>query len=71
MTAVRYWNEVVDQIVRLYATVVGATFVLIYKILRHLHTAVIVDDYLDSENIALIEWTAYSSDLSPIEESMG
>ncbi|GBM63718.1 hypothetical protein AVEN_72991-1 [Araneus ventricosus] len=31
------------------------------------HSAAIVDDFLESEGIARMEWTTYSPDLNPIE----
>ncbi|GFT57004.1 transposable element Tcb1 transposase [Trichonephila clavipes] len=46
VTAVRYRDDVLEPIVRLYAAVVGSTFVLIDNNARP-HGADIVDDYLD------------------------
>ncbi|GFV66945.1 transposable element Tcb1 transposase [Trichonephila clavipes] len=51
VTAVRYRDDVLEPIVRLYAAVVGSTFVLIDNNARP-HGADIVDDYLVSEGIA-------------------
>ncbi|GFT39331.1 transposable element Tcb1 transposase [Trichonephila clavipes] len=51
VTAVRYRDEVLEHIVRLYAAAVGLTFVLMNDNARP-HRADIVDDYLESEGIA-------------------
>ena len=51
---------------RLYAAAVGPTFVLMDDNARP-HRADIVDDYLESEGIARMEWPAYSPNLNPIE----
>ncbi|GFW49832.1 transposable element Tcb1 transposase [Trichonephila clavipes] len=64
--AVRYRDEVLEPIVRLYAPAVGSTFVLMDDNTRP-HRAGIVDDYLESKGIARMAWPAYSSDLNPIE----
>ncbi|GFV64276.1 transposable element Tcb1 transposase [Trichonephila clavipes] len=64
--AVRYRDEVLEPIVRLYAAAVGSTFVLMDDN-AHPHRADIVDDYLESEGTARIVWPTYSPDLNPIE----
>ncbi|GFX36944.1 transposable element Tcb1 transposase [Trichonephila clavipes] len=66
VTAVRYRDEVLEPIVRLYAAAVGPTFLLMDDNTRP-HRADIVDDYLESEGIACMAWPAYSPDLNPIE----
>ncbi|GFX85805.1 transposable element Tcb1 transposase [Trichonephila clavipes] len=66
VTAVRYRDEVLEPIVRLYAAAVGITFVLMDDNARP-HRADIVDDYLGSEGIARMAWPAYSPDFNPIE----
>ncbi|GFW32991.1 transposable element Tcb1 transposase [Trichonephila clavipes] len=66
VTAVRYRDEVLEPIVRLYAAAVGLTFVLMDDNARP-HRADIVDDYLESQWIARMAWEVYSSDLNPIE----
>ncbi|GFW12492.1 transposable element Tcb1 transposase [Trichonephila clavipes] len=66
VTALRYRDEILEPIVRLYAVAVGPTFVLMDDNAR-LHRADIVDDYLESEGIACMAWPAYSPDLNPIE----
>ncbi|GFX45083.1 transposable element Tcb1 transposase [Trichonephila clavipes] len=66
VTAVRYRDEVLEPIVRLYAAAVGPTFLLMDDN-AHSHRADIVDDYLESQGIARMVWPAYSPDLNPIE----
>ncbi|GFU68832.1 transposable element Tcb1 transposase [Trichonephila clavipes] len=66
VTAVRYRDEVLEPIVRLYAAAVDPTFVLMDDNARP-HRADIIDDYLESERIALMAWPAYSQDLNTIE----
>lgn len=50
----RYWDEVIETIVRLYATVVGPAFVFIDDNERP-HRAHIIDEYLESERIDLMD----------------
>ncbi|GFX45149.1 transposable element Tcb1 transposase [Trichonephila clavipes] len=66
VTAVRYRDEILEPIVRLYAAAVGPTLVLMDDNARP-HRADIVHDYLESEGIARIVWPAYLPDLNPIE----
>ncbi|GFV70422.1 transposable element Tcb1 transposase [Trichonephila clavipes] len=66
VTAVRYRDEVLEPIVRLYAAAVGPTFVLMDDN-AHPHRADIVDDYLESEVIARMAWPTYSPDPNPIQ----
>ncbi|GFU03792.1 transposable element Tcb1 transposase [Trichonephila clavipes] len=51
VTIVRYQDEILEPIVRLYAAVVDTTFVLMDDNARP-HRADIVEDYLESEGIA-------------------
>ncbi|GFU76703.1 transposable element Tcb1 transposase, partial [Trichonephila clavipes] len=51
VTAVRYQDEVLEPVVRLYAAAVGPNFVLMDDNARP-HRADIGDDYLESEGIA-------------------
>ncbi|GFX58225.1 transposable element Tcb1 transposase [Trichonephila clavipes] len=53
VTAVRNTDEVLEPIVRLYAAAIGPAFVLMDNNARP-HRADIVDDYLESERIALM-----------------
>ncbi|GFT68272.1 transposable element Tcb1 transposase [Trichonephila clavipes] len=66
VTAVRYLEEVLEPIVRLYTAAVGPTFVLMDDNTRR-HRADIVDGYLESEGTARMAWPAYSPDFNPIE----
>ncbi|KFM67774.1 Sodium- and chloride-dependent GABA transporter 1, partial [Stegodyphus mimosarum] len=66
LTAVRYRDEVLQPIVRLYAAAVAPTFVLTDDNTRP-HRADIVGGYLESEGIGRMAWPAYSPDLNPIE----
>ncbi|GFT96696.1 transposable element Tcb1 transposase [Trichonephila clavipes] len=67
VTAVRFRDEVLEPIVRMYAKAVGPIFVLM-DIMHVPHRADIVDYYLESEGIARMAWPAYSPDLHPIEK---
>ncbi|GFU72358.1 transposable element Tcb1 transposase [Trichonephila clavipes] len=66
VTAVRYRDEVLEPILRLYVAAVGPTFVLMDDNARP-HRADIVHDYLESEGIAHMACPAYSPNLNPIE----
>ncbi|GBN67818.1 hypothetical protein AVEN_36462-1 [Araneus ventricosus] len=66
MTAVRYRDEVLDAIMKLYAAAFGPSFVLMDDSASP-YRAAFVDDFLESEGIAHMEWPAYSPDLNPIE----
>ncbi|KFM63017.1 Transposable element Tc3 transposase, partial [Stegodyphus mimosarum] len=59
-------TAVLEHIVRLYAAAVGFNFVLMDDNARP-HRADIVDDYLESEGIARMAWSAYSADHNPVE----
>ncbi|GFW65727.1 transposable element Tcb1 transposase [Trichonephila clavipes] len=67
VTAVRYREEILEPIVRLYAAAVGPAFVLM-DANAHPHRVDIVDDYMESEGIVRMAWQAYSPDLNPIEK---
>ena len=70
MTAVRYRDEVLEPIVRLYAAAVSPAFVLMDDNARP-HRAALVDDYLDGEGVALMEWQTYSPNHNAIENLSG
>ncbi|XP_023244780.1 uncharacterized protein LOC111642644 [Centruroides sculpturatus] len=64
--AVRYQDEVLEPIVKLFAAAVGPGFVLMDDNARP-HRAALVDDYLENEGFMRMDWLAYSQDLNPIE----
>ncbi|GFY23084.1 putative DD41D transposase [Trichonephila clavipes] len=66
LTIARYRDEGLEHIVRLFASAVGPTFVLMDDNARP-HRADIVDDYLEREGIARMAWLAYSTDFNRIE----
>ncbi|GFX74131.1 transposable element Tcb1 transposase [Trichonephila clavipes] len=66
VTAVRYRDEALGPILRLYVAAVGPIFVLMDDNARP-NKADIVDDYLKSEGIARLAWPEYSPYLNPIE----
>ncbi|GFT37257.1 transposable element Tcb1 transposase [Trichonephila clavipes] len=66
VTAVRYREEVLEPIVRLYTAAVGPTFVLMDDNACP-HRADIVDDDLESEGVKRMAWPAYSPDLNTVE----
>ncbi|GBM77702.1 hypothetical protein AVEN_80305-1 [Araneus ventricosus] len=66
VTVVRHRDENLDPIVKLHAAAVGPSFVLMDDNARP-HRAAIVDDFLESERIAGMEWPAYSPDINAIE----
>ena len=63
---VQYRDEVLEPIVRLCTAAVSLTFVLMDDKACP-HRAAIIDDYLESEGIALMAWPVYSPDLNAIE----
>ncbi|GFX70869.1 transposable element Tcb1 transposase [Trichonephila clavipes] len=65
VTIVRYQDEILKPIVRLYTAAVDTTFVLMDDNARP-HRAHIVEDYLESEGIARRVLPAYSPDINPI-----
>lgn len=66
VSTVHYQDEVLHPTVRFYTEAVGFTFVLMIDNVRS-HRAIIVDDYLESQMIASMEWPEYSPKLNPIE----
>lgn len=59
-------DEVLKTAVRFYAAAVDPAFVLMDDS-AHLHGVVLLEDYLEGEEIELKDWPAYSSDRNPIE----
>ena len=64
--AVWYRDKALEPIVSFNAAEVGPTFVLMDDN-AHPHRAAIVNDFLESEEIACMAWPAYSPDFNPIE----
>lgn len=60
-TVARCWNENPDPNVTLYIVAVKSAFVLMDDNTR-LYTAVSIEDNLECESIARMDWSAYSSD---------
>ncbi|GFY07127.1 transposable element Tcb1 transposase [Trichonephila clavipes] len=59
-------DVILEQHVRLYRDAMGAEFLLLDDNVRP-HRANIVDEFLQSEDITHMDWSAYSPDLNPIE----
>ncbi len=66
LTAVRYRDEVVEPVVRPFAGALGQDFVLMHDNARP-HTARVAQAYLEQEGIDVMEWSARSPDLNPME----
>ncbi|GFW97183.1 transposable element Tcb1 transposase [Trichonephila clavipes] len=66
MTGHIYRDVILEQHVRLFRGVMSAEFLLMDDNARP-HRANIVDESLQSEDIARMDWPAYSPDLNPIE----
>ncbi|GFW08621.1 transposable element Tcb2 transposase [Trichonephila clavipes] len=66
MTGHIYRDVILEQHVRLFRGVIGAEFLFMDDNAR-LHSATIVDECLQSEDITRMDWPAYSSDLKLIE----
>ena len=73
MTIVRYRDEVLNPIVKLCAVMlcetlhtVGLPFVLMEDNVRP-YRAATVDDFLESEATAFMEWPIYSRDFNPVK----
>ncbi|GBN69017.1 Transposable element Tc1 transposase [Araneus ventricosus] len=65
-TGVRYRDEILEPYVRLFRGAVGPEFILIDDNSRP-HRALLVDEFLESEDIRRTDWPARSPDLNPIE----
>ncbi|GBN10985.1 hypothetical protein AVEN_13649-1 [Araneus ventricosus] len=66
VTGVRYRDEILEPYVRLSRGAVGPEFILMDDNARP-HRALLVDEFLESEDIRWMEWPARSPDLNPIE----
>ncbi|GFU35951.1 transposable element Tcb2 transposase [Trichonephila clavipes] len=66
VTAQRYRDEVLEPYVRLFRGAVGPDFICMDDN-TPCHRAVLIDDFLETENIQRISWPANSPDLNPIE----
>ncbi|GFU73614.1 transposable element Tcb2 transposase [Trichonephila clavipes] len=66
MTDHIYRDVILEQHARLFRGAMGAEFLFMYDNFRP-PRANIVDECLQSEDITSMDWTAYSSDLNPIE----
>ncbi|GFU34690.1 transposable element Tcb2 transposase [Trichonephila clavipes] len=66
VTAQRYRNEVLEPYVRLFRGAVGPDFIFMDDN-APCHQAVLIDDFLEMENIQRMSWLANSPDLNPIE----
>ncbi|GBM79832.1 hypothetical protein AVEN_127149-1 [Araneus ventricosus] len=66
VTGVRYRNEILEPYVHLFTGAVGPEFILMDDNARP-HRALLVDEFLESEDIRRMDWPARSPDLNPIE----
>ncbi len=66
LTAVRYQDEILRAIVRLYAGAVGLGFLLVQDNAEP-HVARVCTQFLNDKGIDAIEWPSHSPDLNPIE----
>ncbi|GBM79660.1 hypothetical protein AVEN_58436-1 [Araneus ventricosus] len=65
VTGVRYRDEILEPYVRLFRGAFGPEFILIDD--RESHRALLVDEFLESEDIRRMDWPARYPDLNPIE----
>ncbi|GBO13859.1 hypothetical protein AVEN_267484-1 [Araneus ventricosus] len=66
VTGVRYRDEILEPHVRLFRGAVGPEFILTEDNARP-HRALLVGEFLESEDIRRMDWPARSPDLNPIE----
>ncbi|KFM74528.1 Transposable element Tc3 transposase, partial [Stegodyphus mimosarum] len=66
VTGQRYRDEVLEPYVRLFQGAVGPDFIFMDDN-APCHRAVLVEDFLETENIQRMSWPANSPDLNPIE----
>ncbi|GFS69905.1 transposable element Tcb2 transposase [Trichonephila clavipes] len=67
VTAQRCRDEVLEPYVRLFRGTVGPDFIFMDDN-APCHRAVLIDDFLETENIQRMSWPANSPDLNPIED---
>ncbi|GFX52802.1 transposable element Tc3 transposase [Trichonephila clavipes] len=65
VTAQKYRDEVLEPYVRLFRGAVGPDFIFMDDNAA-CHRAVLIDDFLETENIQRMSWSANSPDLNPI-----
>ncbi|GBN38940.1 Death-associated protein kinase dapk-1 [Araneus ventricosus] len=63
---VRYRDEILEPYVRLFRGAVGPEFILMDDNARP-HRALLIDEFLESEDIRRMDWSARSPDLNPID----
>ena len=68
LTGIRYRDEILAPIVRLYAGAIGDDLILMDDNARP-HRVRIVNEYLQQETIEHMDWPAKSPDLNPIEHA--
>ncbi|GFX08848.1 transposable element Tc1 transposase [Trichonephila clavipes] len=66
VTAQRYRDEVLESYVRLFRGAVGPDFIFMDDN-APCHRVVLIDDFLETENIQRMSWPVNSPDLNPIE----
>ncbi|GBM88907.1 hypothetical protein AVEN_85940-1 [Araneus ventricosus] len=66
MTGVRYRDEILEPYVCLLRGAVDPEFILMDDNARP-HRALLIDEFLESDNIRRMDWPARSPDLNPIE----
>ncbi|GBM69328.1 hypothetical protein AVEN_155753-1 [Araneus ventricosus] len=66
VTGVRYRDEILEPYVRLFRGAVGPEFILMDDNARP-HRAILIEEFLESEDIRRMYWPARSPDLNPIE----
>ncbi|GBM53287.1 hypothetical protein AVEN_52312-1 [Araneus ventricosus] len=66
VTGVRYRDEILEPYVRLFRGAVGPEFILMDDNTRP-HRALLVDEFIESEDISRMDWPGRSPDLNPIE----
>ncbi|GBM65376.1 hypothetical protein AVEN_98199-1 [Araneus ventricosus] len=66
VTGVRYRDEILEPYVRLFRGAVGSEFILMDDNVRP-HRALLVDEFLESEDIRRMDFPARSPDFNPAE----